>query len=111
MFEKNKNKQKEAGVGPFLKKHIFVLFAVALFQKDAVYKLDGPGNFLSDVNNWPSKLKQMGGHSTAYWPNTPTKLDKEVRTCTTAIPRLSAPSRHLLGKISTMGTFFSTRHL
>ena len=28
-----------------------------------------------------------------------------------SIPRLSAPSRHLLGKISAMGTFFSTRHL
>ena len=28
-----------------------------------------------------------------------------------SIPRLSAPSCHLLGKISTMGTFFSMRHL
>ena len=28
-----------------------------------------------------------------------------------SIPRLSAPPCHLLGKIKTMGTFFSTRHL
>ena len=28
-----------------------------------------------------------------------------------SIPRLSAPSCHLLGKINALGTFFSTRHL
>ena len=28
-----------------------------------------------------------------------------------SIPRLSAPSCHLLGKINAMGTFYSTRHL
>ena len=54
----------------------FVL--VAFFFKDPVYYLVGPGNYLDDVNNWDSKLEQLGGQSTAYWPNNPTKLDKEV---------------------------------
>ncbi len=54
------------------------MFPVALFTKDSVYKLEGPGNHLSDVANWGPKLELMGGKNTAYWPNYPTRLDKKV---------------------------------
>ena len=33
------------------------------------------------------------------------------RQLVVSIPRISAPSCHLMGKINAMGTFFSTRHL
>jgi hypothetical protein len=52
---------------------------VALFQKDAVYKLESPGSQLTDVPNWASKLQHMGAQNTAYWPNYPTHLEKEVK--------------------------------
>lgn len=54
------------------------LSLVALLSKDPVYRLDSPGSHLNDVQNWKSKLIQMGGANTAYWPNNPTHLPKKV---------------------------------
>jgi len=58
---------------------ILSFLSVAMFFKDPVYRLDSPGSQLNDVANWKSKLVQMGGESTAYWPNNPTNLPKKVR--------------------------------
>ena len=40
-----------------------------------------------------------------------TCIASQHRQLVHSIPRLSAPSHHLLGKINAMGTFFSLRHL
>ena len=44
------------------------------FFHDGVYFLGEPGNSLDDVSNWASSLVQLGGASTAYWPNYPVQV-------------------------------------
>jgi len=48
------------------------------FFHDPVYFLRDPGNYLDDVSSWPDHLGTLGAKSSAYWPNFPIKVPKEV---------------------------------
>merc|ERR1711892_64411 len=48
------------------------------FFHDGVYFIGNPGNILDDVSNWASSLVQLGGSSTAFWPNYPVQLPSSV---------------------------------
>lgn len=48
------------------------------FFHDSVYWMKNPGSMLDSVNDWADELNQLGGASTAYWPNYPVYLPKEV---------------------------------
>jgi len=45
---------------------------------DGVYFLSEPGNRLDSVSEWGSDLVQLGGASTAFWPNYPVQLPSSV---------------------------------
>ena len=51
--------------------------ALPLFH-DPVYFLRDPGNYLSDVGSWPDHFGTLGTKSTAYWPNFPVQVPREV---------------------------------
>lgn len=53
-------------------------YAALPFFHDPVYYIKNPGASLDSVNNWAKNLVQLGGASTAYWPNYPVQLPKEV---------------------------------
>merc|ERR1719348_1916806 len=48
------------------------------FFHDPVFFLRDPGNFLSDVASWPDHLSTLGTKATAYWPNFPVQVPKDV---------------------------------
>jgi len=48
------------------------------FFHDSVYFLKNPGARMDSVSDWDDQLEQLGGKSTAYWPNYPVYLPKEV---------------------------------
>ena len=57
----------------------FTTFNAALaFIHDPVYYLRDPGNYLNDVSSWPDNLQTLGGKKSAYWPNFPVQVPKEV---------------------------------
>ena len=43
-----------------------------------MYRLEDPGSKLNLVSDWFNQLDQLGGESTAYWPNYPVRIDEEV---------------------------------
>ncbi len=45
---------------------------------DPVYRILSPGRRLDEVDDWGLYLQQLGG-DTAYWPNFPCQLPKDVR--------------------------------
>ena len=48
------------------------------FFHDPVFFLRDPGNYLTDVTSWPEHLSTLGTKATAYWPNFPVQVPKEV---------------------------------
>lgn len=48
------------------------------FFHDGVFTIRNPGAQLGSVANWADSLVQLGGASTAYWPNYPVKVPSEV---------------------------------
>merc|ERR1711936_87548 len=52
--------------------------AAAMYIHDPVYQISSPGSHLDDIPSWEGRLKKMGGANTAYWPNYPIRLPKEV---------------------------------
>jgi len=58
--------------------YITTFNAALPFFHDSVYYLKNPGGQLDSVNDWSDKLVQLGGSATAYWPNYPVQLPKEV---------------------------------
>ena len=53
-------------------------FSALPFFHDSVYFIKNPGEMLDSVSSWADNLEQLGGASTAYWPNYPVYLPKEV---------------------------------
>ena len=51
--------------------------ALPLFH-DPVYFLRDPGQYLADVSSWPDHFGTLGTKSSAYWPNFPVQVPKEV---------------------------------
>ena len=49
-----------------------------MFVHDPVYRIQSPGSHLDDIASWEGLLDKMGGKNTAYWPNYPIRLPKEV---------------------------------
>ena len=50
-----------------------------MYIHDPVYQISSPGSHLDDIPSWEGRLKKMGGQNTAYWPNYPIRLPKEVK--------------------------------
>ena len=50
-----------------------------MYIHDPVYQISSPGSHLDDIPSWEGRLKKMGGANTAYWPNYPIRLPKEVK--------------------------------
>ena len=61
-----------------------------------------------DCDNFLSLVEHF---KRGHLENTHLLYKEKYRQLVRAIPRLSAPSHHLLGKISAMGTFLSMKHL
>ena len=51
--------------------------ALPLFH-DPVYFLRDPGLYLDDVSSWPDHFGTLGTKASAYWPNFPVQVPKEV---------------------------------
>ena len=58
--------------------YISTFNAAALYFHDPVYYIRSPGKFLDFVDGWGDIMEQMGPGNTAYWPNYPVKIPKEV---------------------------------
>ena len=56
----------------------FINFSVAPFIHDPVYRIRSPGSILDSVPGWDDRLEKLGGANTAYWPNYPVQLPKNV---------------------------------
>jgi len=57
----------------------FTTFNPALpFFHDPVYFLRNPGDFLDSVDTWADKIEQLGGKSSAFWPNFPVQMPSSV---------------------------------
>jgi len=57
----------------------FTTFNAGLpFFHDSVYYLRNPGSMLDSVAEWDKSIQQLGGKSTAFWPNYPVYMPKEV---------------------------------
>ena len=48
------------------------------FFHDPVFFLRDPGNYLDDVSSWPDHLGTLGTKASAYWPNFPVQVPKDV---------------------------------
>ena len=48
------------------------------FFHDPVFFLRDPGNYLTDVSSWPDHMNTLGTKATAYWPNFPVQVPKDV---------------------------------
>ena len=59
--------------------NVCFLSLAAMYIHDPVYQISSPGSHLDDIPSWEGRLKKMGGANTAYWPNYPIRLPKEVK--------------------------------
>ena len=59
--------------------NVYFLSLAAMYIHDPVYQISSPGSHLDDIPSWEGRLKKMGGANTAYWPNYPIRLPKEVK--------------------------------
>jgi hypothetical protein len=62
------------------KKDLFITtFNPALpYFHDPVYMISSPGEKLNSVTGWADEVVTLGVKASAYWPNFPVKLPKEV---------------------------------
>jgi len=58
--------------------YITTFNAALPFFHDPVYYLKNPGNLLDSVNDWDNQIKTLGNKASAYWPNYPVHMPKEV---------------------------------
>ena len=49
-----------------------------MYVHDPVYRIPSPGSHMDDIASWEGLLEKMGGKNSAYWPNYPIRLPKEV---------------------------------
>jgi len=48
------------------------------FFHDPVFFLRDPGQYIDDVASWPDHFETLGSKASAYWPNFPVQVPKEV---------------------------------
>ena len=59
--------------------------SAAIFFTDPVYRLQSPGKLLDSIEVWQENLEKLGGANTAYWPNQPIEIPRNVRRCLSII--------------------------